>query len=174
LMHLVALAPEPCQRAVEEDTIEQHESLDGARELRRPAQPCVPLTDGLVEGLVVHVIHAPPTMPARLRRCHATAVQELDELVDLLPVRQPRPGAVLPSDEDTGVEHHVHQEAGLALCEPELRDLLDALVEGHRSSSSARSGSNLWPRPVRPPTRAPLTRNIVNPALALPDTCCPR
>jgi hypothetical protein len=48
--------------------------------------------------------------------------QALDEVVDLLPVRDAREGRVVPAHEDAGVEHDHHQEARLPLGEPEWHE----------------------------------------------------
>ena len=79
-------------------------------------------------GLVVDVVDARPAVrpegdePGVLVRQHAG-----DEVVDLLPVRDAGEGRVLAADEDAGVQHHRHEEARLAIREPERRNRVDAV-----------------------------------------------
>ena len=48
--------------------------------------------------------------------------QRLDEIVDLLSVRDAGERRVLPADEDAGVPHHSDQEMGLTVREAERRE----------------------------------------------------
>ena len=85
-----------------------------------PAVPVVRLADGRVERLVVNVEDPRPSGRSELDRSHEPPDEELlDEVVDLLPVRDAGERRVLSADEHAGVQHHGHQEASLTLCEAE-------------------------------------------------------
>ena len=172
---------EPRHAAVGHDGIEQHQPLDRTGQRHWAAEPVVWLADGRVERLVVQVKQPGATVAAGLRRRESARLQRLEERSPSgAPYLMPRERAVLAPQADTGVKHHGHQEPGLALGEPEAPDrgnpvartssasAAQARVGRLHTSSSARSGSNRLPRPVRPPARAPMPRNSVKPARTLP------
>ena len=75
-----------------------------------------------VERFVVHMEEPSPLLSSNLRGCSEPLSQEfLDKVVDLLAMSDARKGAVLAADEDAGVQHHRHQEAGLTIGETERR-----------------------------------------------------
>jgi hypothetical protein len=63
--------------------------------------------------------------------------------------------AVLALDENTRVQEHVHQEAGLAFCENECGDRLDALGVRELDSPRSGSGGRFIPRAVTIAIRVP-------------------
>jgi hypothetical protein len=126
--------------------------------------PIVAFADGGVERFVRDVVEAAPMEGADLDRPAVSARDELDQKVAcLLPVDDARKGVVLARNEDTAVDHDLHEKARLSLREPKRFDRAHALgghaikraggvgyrVGGHRNSSAARGSKG------RPPLRLP-------------------
>jgi hypothetical protein len=84
--------------------------------------------------------------------------------------------AIVPTETDPRMEHHRHQEDGLAVRETVQAHLGHALVPGHPRNSSATRGLTEVARPLapEPPTRADEPRNRVKPARTFPAAWAPR
>jgi hypothetical protein len=69
----------------------------------------------------------PSGRPERNRSNELASDHLLDEVVDLLTVRDASERGVLPADEHAGVQHDSRQEASLTLCETEWHENVNAL-----------------------------------------------
>src|SRR5690606_38321663 len=107
---------------------------------------------------VVDVVAPRPAVPAVERGRELVGSQTVEEVDVHLSMADACERTVVTPHADTGVKHHGHEEAGLALREVLPGNGLDALVEGQDSISSARRTSRPRPprpRPDAPPSRAP-------------------
>jgi hypothetical protein len=171
---LVRCRTEPRELALIDDGIEHHDPLDHPSRRVRLPKAAVGLADGCPQWLVVNVEHpAAMQFTGGDRRSEPPLHEPIDEVRALLAVHDAGMAAVLPLDEDTGVEQHLEQEPRLALGETERGDgrqplgvgLLDGPLarrrrQRHRSSSSASRGCEVRrpPPPPRPPTAPPTAR----------------
>jgi hypothetical protein len=80
--------------------------------------PIIPLADGLIERLVMHVKEPPPMERSRSDHRRVPTLDELrHEVMALLAMDDAGRRAVLALQEDAGVDHDVHEESRLALGE---------------------------------------------------------
>jgi hypothetical protein len=123
VLAFVAGRPEPSQRTVFEDGVEQHHALDHPS-LRRPLpKAAIGFVNRRPEWLVVKVEHAPPMELARRDRCGQATVDKVpDEVRGLLAVDDAGELAVLAFEEDTRVEEDLQKEPCLAVREAERGD----------------------------------------------------
>jgi hypothetical protein len=142
---------QPLDVANGEDRVQKHQALDCDPRGHRPAVAVRRFRDEEIQRLVIDVIDP----RAVVSTPDLVGVPTLDQLVEErvaspAAVRDSGEACILPRDADTGVAHHLHQEARLAFRETAVDDGPNAFVLGHRQSSSARP-------PLRPPRRpAPL------------------
>ena len=93
-----------------------------------PAIPVVRLAEGRVQRLVVHMEDPRSSGRAKLNRPRESPdEQPLDEVVNLLPVRDAGEDRVLPADENPGMPHHCDEETGLTIGEAKRRQRSTAL-----------------------------------------------
>jgi hypothetical protein len=123
-----AFSTKPVDGPIREHTVQDHQALDRPVNGDSPAVPAVRLADGGVERLVMNVEDPLPSGRSDLDRGHESPDLELlNEVVDLLTVRDASERGVLPSDEHAGVQHDGCQEASLTHCETERHQNLAAL-----------------------------------------------
>src|SRR2546430_17389918 len=96
----------------------------------------VGLADGSIKRLVVYVIDAPAIVSTGVGRGVSAAHQLVEELPRLLSVDDAGERGVLAQQTHAGVQHHGHEEPRLALTEIKLDDGFDAILGGHRNTSS--------------------------------------
>ena len=117
----------------------------------------VRLANGAIQRLVVDVVQARLVMAARVRRGVRRAPAAPKEVVHLPAVGDAGERAVVPAETDAGVQHHRHQEAGLALGEAvQPRPAPTRSSQVIRGSPRRRADRTARPRPLapdRPPTR---------------------
>src|SRR5437867_342161 len=110
----------------------------------------VGLADGPVERLVVHVVDASAFVTTGVRRRKSAADELREKLARLLAMDDAGKRGVLPKKTHTGVLHHEHEKARLALSESKCDDGRDTVLRLHQNISSATCGSNGRPcLPVR-------------------------
>lgn len=98
---LVALGGEPDDLAVGQHRVEQHHSFDGTAQGDGLPVAVVRFAERRVQRLVLDVEEASASgSPDSMRRGEPACQQALDEVVDLLPVRDAREGRVVPAHED--------------------------------------------------------------------------
>jgi hypothetical protein len=120
---LVSRRAEPCEVAIVEHGVEEHDALDHTSLSGRLAEPVVWLADGCPEGLVVDVEHSPAMeLASGDRRRESSLDERIDEVRALLAVDDAGRTAVLALDEDTRVQQHVQQESRLAFGEAKRCD----------------------------------------------------
>ncbi len=162
---LVCAWPDPRLRAVVQHRVEQHHALDHPARRGALAEATVRVLDHRPQRLVVQVEHAPPMQLAGGDRRRQPAVDErLDEVGGLLPVGDAGELAVLPLEEDAGMQEHLQQEPRLSVGEAEGGDGLKPRGIGvreppalwRRRERHGRQGrhrhrsSSTSPRPRRP------------------------
>src|SRR5438105_1421093 len=137
----------------------------------------VGISDGLIQRLVMNVVQAGIAL-AEASGGRASLLNEpIKKLVHRLAAGDAPECAVLAAEADARIEHHRHEEPGLARSESVVCDSPDTLVPRHHSrNSSAISGSKGVPPPLDPPppTWLPLPLNCEKPALAFAAACAPR
>ena len=125
---LLPLGAEPRERGVSKHTIQEHQSLDGPGNWNRLSVAVVPLTDRGIQRFVVHMEDPSPLLRPDRRGCREPLGQELlHEVVHLLAMGDTCERAILPANEDAGVQHDRHEEPGLTIGEAERRDRVDAM-----------------------------------------------
>ncbi len=147
---LLLSGPQPQQLGTLNDSVDDHQMLDGMAECQRSTHTALWLADGSIERLLMQVIDASAIVPAVVHRREAESGELGEKLPRLLPMDDPAEGGVLARDADAGVQHDGHEEPRLALREAaHVGNRLSTFREGHRNISSAS------PAPLLPPPRPP-------------------
>jgi hypothetical protein len=112
----LAFGSEPRERPIREHPVQEHQALDRPVDSDSPAVPVVRLAERGVERLMVNVEDSRPSGRSEPDGGHEPPDQELlDEVVDLLPMRDAGERGVLSADEHAGVQHDSNQEGSLAI-----------------------------------------------------------
>ncbi len=128
---LIPFGAEPRERRVSEHPVENHQTLNSARNWDRLTVTVVSFTNRGIERLVLDMEDPGPLLtPERRGRGESLGQQLLDEVVHLLAMSDAREGAVLAADKYTRVQHHRDQEAGLAIGEAERQQRIDTVGVG--------------------------------------------